>query len=108
MPSIFSNAQHAPPHKEQLEAAERAAREAMPLGEPTSDPDWLGSRPTLPDCRPMIGECPGHPGLWLALGHQHIGFSTGPGTGELLAQLMLGEPTTIDAHPFRPQRFLRD
>ena len=101
------NAQHAPPHKEQLEAAERAAREAMPLGEPTSDPDWLGSRPTLPDCRPMIGECPGHPGLWLALGHQHIGFSTGPGTGELLAQLMLGEPTTIDAHPFRPQRFLR-
>ncbi|MBL8389938.1 MAG: FAD-binding oxidoreductase [Hydrogenophaga sp.] len=101
------NAQHAPPHKGQLEAAERAAREAMPLGERTTDPDWLGSRPTLPDCRPMIGECPGHDALWLALGHQHIGFSTGPGTGELLAQLMLGEATTIDPHPFRPQRFLR-
>lgn len=101
------NAQHAPAHKGQLEAAERAAREAMPLGERTTDPDWLGSRPTLPDCRPMIGECPGHDALWLALGHQHIGFSTGPGTGELLAQLMLGETTTIDPHPFRPQRFLR-
>ncbi|MFP8780720.1 NAD(P)/FAD-dependent oxidoreductase [Hydrogenophaga sp. RWCD_12] len=101
------NAQHAPPHKEQLAAAERSAREALPLGERTADPDWLGSRPTLPDCRPMIGECPGHEGLWLALGHQHIGFSTGPGTGELLAQLMLGEPTSIDPHPFRPQRFLR-
>jgi D-amino-acid dehydrogenase len=101
------NAQHAPPHHAQLEAAERAAREAMPLGERTADPDWLGSRPTLPDSRPMIGECPGKPGLWLALGHQHIGFSTGPGTGELLAQLMLGEPTTVDSHPFRPERFLR-
>ena len=101
------NAQHAPPDKSQLEAAERAAREAMPLGERTSDPDWLGSRPTLPDCRPMIGECPGQDALWLALGHQHIGFSTGPGTGELLAQLMLGEATAIDPHPFRPQRFLR-
>lgn len=100
------NAQHAPPHKEQLEAAERAAREAIPLGERTTDPDWLGSRPTLPDSRPMIGECPGRKGLWLALGHQHIGFSTGPGTGELLAQLMLGEPTSVDPHPFRPQRFL--
>ena len=55
----------------------------------------------------MIGECPGRAGLWLALGHQHIGFSTGPGSGELLAQLMLGEPTTIDPQPFRPQRFLR-
>jgi D-amino-acid dehydrogenase len=101
------NAQHAPAHRAQLEAAERAAREAMPLGERTPDPDWLGSRPTLPDCRPMIGECPGRDALWLALGHQHIGFSTGPGTGELLAQLMLGEPTTVDPQPFRPQRFLR-
>lgn len=101
------NAQHAPAHQGQLEAAERAAREAMPLGERTPDPDWLGSRPTLPDCRPMIGECPGHASLWLALGHQHIGFSTGPGTGELLAQQMLGEPHAIDPHPFRPQRFLR-
>lgn len=101
------NAQFAPPHQAQLEAAERTARQAMPLGARTADPDWLGSRPTLPDCRPMIGECPGHDALWLALGHQHIGFSTGPGTGELLAQLMLGEPTAIDPHPFRPQRFLR-
>ena len=101
------NAQHAPPHREQLEAAERAAREAMPLGERTEEADWLGSRPTLPDCRPMIGACPGRDGLWLAVGRQHIGFSTGPGTGELLAQLMLGEPTTVDPHPFRPQRFLR-
>lgn len=101
------NAQHAPPRTGQLDAAERAAREALPLGDRSAAPDWLGSRPTLPDCRPMIGAGPGQPGLWLALGHQHIGFSTGPGTGELLAQLMLGESTTIDPHPFRPQRFLR-
>ena len=101
------NAQHAPPHRQQLEDAERAAREALPLGERTDDPDWLGSRPTLPDSRPMIGACPGHPGLWLALGHQHIGFSTGPGTGELLAQLMAGEAPDIDPQPFSPERFLR-
>ncbi|MDO9250115.1 FAD-binding oxidoreductase [Hydrogenophaga sp.] len=102
------NAQQAPPRLAQLDAAERAAREALALGERTAEPDWLGSRPTLPDSRPMVGECPGQPGVWLALGHQHIGFSTGPGTGELLAQLMLGEPTTIDSSPFRPGRFLRD
>jgi D-amino-acid dehydrogenase len=101
------NAQHAHPRPAQLEAAERAARQALPLGERTADPDWLGSRPTLPDSRPMVGECPGSAGVWLALGHQHIGFSTGPGTGEMLAQLMLGEPTTTDPNPFRPERFLR-
>ncbi|MBT9551162.1 MAG: FAD-binding oxidoreductase [Hydrogenophaga sp.] len=101
------NAQHAPLRPGQLNAAERAAREALAMGERTAEPDWLGSRPTLPDSRPMVGECPGRPGVWLALGHQHVGFSTGPGTGELLSQLMLGEPTTIDPRPFRPQRFLR-
>lgn len=101
------NAQHAPAPTAILDSAERMARTAMPLGARTAEADWLGSRPTLPDCRPMIGACPGHEALWLALGHQHIGFSTGPATGELLAQLMLGEPTDVDPHPFRPQRFLR-
>lgn len=101
------NAQHAPAHQAQLDTAERSAREALALGDRTPQADWLGSRPTLPDSRPMIGGCPGHAGLWLALGHQHIGFSTGPGTGELLAQLMLGEAPAVDPHPFRPGRFLR-
>lgn len=101
------NDRTAPPLTSQLEAAERSAREALDFGARTAEPDWLGSRPTLPDCRPMIGACPGRAGLWLALGHQHIGFSTGPGTGELLAQLMLGETVALDPHPFRPQRFLR-
>jgi D-amino-acid dehydrogenase len=45
------------------------------------------------------------PGLWLAFGHQHIGFSTGPGTGVLLAELMAGESTSINAAPFSPMRF---
>lgn len=100
------NAQHAPARAAQLDAAESAARQALTMGARTSEPDWLGSRPTLPDCRPMVGPCPGQSGIWLALGHQHVGFSTGPGTGELLAQLMLGEATAIDPQPFSPQRFL--
>lgn len=100
------NDQHAPPHWAQLEAAEKAARQVMPLGERTAEADWVGSRPTLPDCRPMVGPCPGRAGTWLALGHQHIGFSTGPATGELLAQLMLGETPAVDPKAFRPERFL--
>jgi D-amino-acid dehydrogenase len=41
----------------------------------------------------------------LALGHQHIGFSTGPGTGDLLADLMLGNTPKLDPEPFSPERF---
>jgi D-amino-acid dehydrogenase len=100
------NALDAPPRPAQLDAAEAAARSALALGPRTADADWLGARPTLPDSRPMIGPCPGRPGLWLALGHQHIGLSTGPGTGELLAAQLLGEPPPLDPQPFSPARFL--
>lgn len=97
----------APPDLTQLDLAEQAAREAFALGDRLAPQAWLGSRPTLPDSRPMVGAAPGRPGLWLAFGHQHIGFSTGPGTAQLLAALMHGEAPTIDAAPFRPERFLR-
>ena len=95
----------AAPNAQQLEAAENAARRAMPLKEAVEGSDWLGSRPTTPDSRPVIGEMPQCPGLWLAFGHQHIGFSTGPGTGVLLAELMAGESTSINPEPFSPTRF---
>ncbi len=99
------NALQAPTSSGPLIQAEIRAREALNMGEALDTQIWQGSRPTLPDSRPMIGACPGHSGLWLALGHQHIGFSTGPGTGALLADLMLGHTPVLDPEPFRPDRF---
>ena len=97
----------APMKPVQLDAAEAAARQALPLGERLQHPLWMGRRPTLPDSRPIIDQMPGRPGLWLAFGHQHIGFSTGPGTAALLAAMMLGDAQTpLDPHPFRASRFL--
>ncbi len=88
----------------QLDLAEGRARQVFPLGERTDLPDWHGSRPTLPDSLPAIGACK-RPGLWLNTGHQHIGFSTGPLSGRLLAEMMSGIDTKIDASPFSPSRF---
>ena len=88
----------------QLDIVEPLAREVVALGARTNAPDWFGARPTLPDSLPAIGPLARH-GLWLATGHQHLGFSTGPSTGEILAQMMTGEPTSIDANPFAPSRF---
>lgn len=96
----------AAPKPVQLELAEAAARQALPLGGRLEAAPWMGRRPTLPDCRPIIGAMPGRHGLWLAFGHQHVGFSTGTGTAKLLGALMTGHATPIDAHPFRAERFL--
>ncbi|MGW9064118.1 NAD(P)/FAD-dependent oxidoreductase [Achromobacter animicus] len=100
------NACEAPARPEQLNLAEQRAREAFPLGDRLDAAAWLGRRPTLPDSRPMIGEAPRHPGLWLALGHQHIGFSTAPGTAKVLAELMLDGAAASRHAAFRPGRFI--
>jgi D-amino-acid dehydrogenase len=89
----------------QLGAAEKVARELFPLGERLDPEPWKGARPCTPDMKPVIGPAPGLPGLWCAFGHGHQGFTLGPVTGKLLAEMIDGEPTAIDMHPFRADRF---
>lgn len=96
----------APDDHAQIEQVLPRAREAFPLAEPAEDVTWRGARPTLPDSLPMIGEAPRNPGLWLAFGNQHIGFSTGPVTGEVLAAMVCGETPVADPVPFRPERYI--
>lgn len=96
----------APDNHRQIDAVTMSAREAFPLGDVVDEPTWRGARPTLPDSLPMIGEAPRHPGLWLAFGNHHIGFSTGPITGEILAALICGETPPVDPKPFSPGRYL--
>tara|TARA_R110000824_G_scaffold372077_2_gene562051 strand:+ start:89258 stop:90499 length:1242 start_codon:yes stop_codon:yes gene_type:complete len=95
----------APADVNQLGAAEKVARSVFPLGERRDEAPWKGARPCLPDMKPVIGPAPRHPGLWLAFGHGHQGFTLGPATGHLLADMMEGQPTAIDMKPFRADRF---
>ncbi len=68
---------------------------------------WMGHRPSLPDSLPVMGEVPGFPNVVLAFGHQHIGLTTGPKTGRLVAQLVAGEIPNEDLSAFSPARFAR-
>ena len=95
----------APSSFAQLDAALPLARGVLEFGEPVGEP-WRGARPTLPDGLPMIGPAPRHAGLFLALGHQHIGFTTGPATGVAIAAMIAGAPPPFDASAFSPGRYL--
>ena len=88
----------------QLRRAETAAREIMHLGQPVEDQPWSGIRPCMPDMLPVVGEAPRHKGLWLHFGHGHQGFTLGPATGRLLAEVMLGEAPYVDPAPYNPIR----
>ncbi|WP_116654311.1 NAD(P)/FAD-dependent oxidoreductase [Pelagibacterium sediminicola] len=95
----------AAPSPIQLGRAEKAAREMFPLGERLDPQPWKGARPCTPDMMPIIGPAPKHRGLWTGIGHAHHGFTLGPATGHLLAQVMTGEKPAIDIAPFGMDRF---
>ncbi|HET7716208.1 MAG TPA: FAD-binding oxidoreductase [Bauldia sp.] len=89
----------------QLDIAEHDARELFPLAGRREAEPWMGARPCLPDMLPVIGPAPRHKGLWLAFGHQHSGFTLGPPTGRLIAEMITGEVPFVDPAPFAADRF---
>jgi D-amino-acid dehydrogenase len=98
-------ARDAPSNTAQLDEVVPLARSVAEFGEPVGE-IWRGARPTLPDSLPMIGPAPRHQGLWLAFGNQHIGFTTGPATGEAIAAMIAGTAPSFDTSAFSPKRYL--
>ncbi len=95
----------APPSPVQLTRDEPLAREIFPLAERLDPEPWMGRRPCLPDMVPVIGNGERHRGLWFAFGHAHHGFTLGPVTGRLLAEIMTGEEPFTDPSPYAASRF---
>ncbi|HEX5321170.1 MAG TPA: FAD-binding oxidoreductase [Stellaceae bacterium] len=95
----------APPTPVQLARAEPIARRVFPLDEAVEPEPWMGIRPCTPDMMPIIGPAPTQPHLWCAFGHAHQGFTLGPTTGRLLAEMMTGGVPFVDPAPFRAERF---
>jgi D-amino-acid dehydrogenase len=77
------------------------------LGLPMRPPftRWMGSRPTLPDYLPAIGASRRARNLLYAFGHQHLGLTLAPVTGEIIAALATGRGPGIDLRAFDIARF---
>ena len=65
---------------------------------------WMGFRPVSPDGLPYLGRAPRHPRVVVATGHAMMGFSLGPVSGQLVAELVAGERTSVDIGPLDPGR----
>jgi D-amino-acid dehydrogenase len=96
---------HAPPDENRARILAAHARKLFPgleHGEPVL---WQGFRPSTPDSLPVVGDVPGHPGLFLAFGHGHFGMTGGPPTGRLVSALVTGAKPAIDPAPYHVTRF---
>ncbi len=64
------------------------------------------ARPLAADGRPLIGAIPWRPGLFVCTGHGPWGITTGPASGRLVADLVLGRSPAIPPE-LDPGRFPR-
>jgi D-amino-acid dehydrogenase len=63
-----------------------------------------GLRPVSPDGLPYIGRVGTYKNLSIATGHAMMGWSLGPATGKLIAEILTGRKTSMDTTPFNPKR----
>lgn len=66
---------------------------------------WGGVIDATPDGVPVIDGVDNVPGLFIASGLSGHGFGAGPAVGQLMAQIVMGTPTTVSPRPFRLNRF---
>lgn len=81
---------HDPLNPARTRYIEERVRQILGIDAPVSN-RWLGMRPTLPDCLPVIGPSRLDPRLIHAFGHQHLGITLAGMTGELVAACVRGQ-----------------
>jgi len=93
-------------NRTRLEALRRGA--AAGLHEPEGPElleEWWGWRPMSVDEVPIIGPSTRWSNLSLATAHGMLGVSMSAATGELIAAMLGGTPSPLDASPYAPARF---
>ena len=89
-----------------IQRIENSVREYIVLDEKLDIKEtWAGLRPVTPDGMPIIGRSSRCKNLIVATGHAMLGLSLGPGTGQVVAELVNRKETAFDLSPLRVERF---
>lgn len=79
----------APPDLRRARLLGNFARQALNGLQDTSAAYWMGHRPCMPDSVPVIGQT-SRAGLWVAIGHGHLGMTDSIATAQRISDDMLG------------------
>lgn len=92
-----------------LAAFRQAAERAIPgILDGASSESWVGMRPMTPDGLPVMGPLPSSANVFVSSGHQMLGITLAPASGQVLASMVLPDvsiPDSFDPEPFGPSRF---
>ena len=87
-----------------IAAAAEAVYGGLKISDSTKAEVQCGLRPLSPDGLPFVGKTNKYANLSLASGHSMMGWSLGPVTGKLIAELLSEKKTSLDLSPFSPDR----
>jgi D-amino-acid dehydrogenase len=89
-----------------IDALRRGAADGLRQPEgPSLLEEWWGWRPMSVDELPIIGRSARWSNLLLATGHGMLGISMSTGTAELVASMLGGPRSPLEASPYAPARF---
>lgn len=75
-----------------------------PVGEKLEE-EWYGWRPMTYDDCPIIDRSPAWENVWMAAGHNMLGLTMAPVTGQLIAEMVGGREPHLDVRPYAVSRF---
>lgn len=94
-----------PPNYKRSEAMLKKAKGFLPDLNTDGGRQWMGFRPSLPDCLPVISPSGATPAVIYAFGHGHLGLTQSAATGRLVADIAARRQPALDLEPFRIGRF---
>ncbi|GEO87554.1 MULTISPECIES: NAD(P)/FAD-dependent oxidoreductase [Alphaproteobacteria] len=94
-----------PPSYRRSQALLAKAARFLPEMKTEGGREWMGFRPSMPDCLPVIGRSSASPAVLYAFGHGHLGLTQSAATGRLVCDLAAGRPQNVALAPFHPGRF---
>jgi len=78
----------APPDPRRTAVLARIVRETFSGLDNLTPQTWMGHRPCMPDSVPVVGPVSEHNGLWLAVGHGHLGLTDSLNTAKRMADMV--------------------
>ncbi|MFN7011987.1 MAG: NAD(P)/FAD-dependent oxidoreductase [Allorhizobium sp.] len=94
-----------PPNYRRSKALLAKAARFLPDLKTEGGREWMGFRPSMPDCLPVIGRSKASPAILYAFGHGHLGLTQSAATGRLISELAAGRTPSLALAPLGPGRF---
>ena len=83
----------------------KLAKRFMPGLETKGGKPWMGFRPSMPDCLPVIDRSKAAPNVLYAFGHGHLGLTQSAATARLIAELAAQHKPSANLENLRFDRF---